>query len=178
MINQFAPEAIEMVKGSFSMFSCTLDEDIQDFIHNQAFEFQQRGWSSVYLLFDKEKFMEGVLSLEAYFTLSHKAILLSEAISKTQKKKIFGGVSNLSECAHFVLIGHLGKHISEERRSPIKSADILDSAFEIIKTAKDLITFNCVLVECKKIENLLKIYEGYGFKYLQDDGLTQLIKRI
>jgi hypothetical protein len=161
------------------VFCCALDEDIQDFIQNKAFQFQERSWSSVYLLFDEEKFVKGLFSLEAYFTLSHKAMLLSDGISNNQKKKITGGVSHDTPCVHFVLIGHLGKHISDERRSQITSIEILNAAFEIIATAKELITFNCVLVECKKNENLLKIYENYGFRHLQDDdGLTQLIKKI
>jgi hypothetical protein len=168
-----------MVKEAFLAFNCDLDEDIQEFIRNKAFTFQERGWSSVYLMFNEEKFINGQFFIEAYFTLSHKAMLLNDTVSKTQRKKIFSGLTLPAvSCAHFVLIGHLGKNIGGGYRSEITSEEILDSAFEVILKSKELITFDCVLVECKNIKGLLKIYENYGFKYLQDDGLTQLFRKI
>jgi hypothetical protein len=174
-----APDTVDMVKGAFSAFNCNLDEDIQEFIRKKAFTFQERGWSSVYLLFNEEKFTNGQFFVEAYFTLSHKAILLNESISKTQRKRIFKGIAQPGmSCAHFVLIGHLGKNIGNGYRSEITSMEILDSAFEVIVKSKELITFDCVLVECKNTRGLLKIYEDYGFKYLQDDGLIQLFRKI
>ncbi|GHV40708.1 hypothetical protein FACS1894187_21860 [Synergistales bacterium] len=64
--------------------------------------------------------------------MSHKAIALTGVISNAQKKKILGGVTRSALCAHFVLIGHLGKYIGDEYRSEITSQEILDSAFEIM----------------------------------------------
>jgi hypothetical protein len=167
-----------LVEGSFRAFKCSLDDDIQSFIHEKAFDFERRGWSSVYLLFNEDSFSQGELSLEAFFTLSHKALSVSNEVSKTKRKIIFKGISPSDSFAHFVLIGHLGKNQSREYVSKITSGEILDAAFEIISRSKELITFNCVLVECKNHPKLLEIYERYGFKYLQKDDLMQPFKRV
>jgi hypothetical protein len=39
---------VEQVRGLFSTFENTLDPDIEEFIRTQAFQFQQRNWSSFY----------------------------------------------------------------------------------------------------------------------------------
>jgi hypothetical protein len=128
-------------------------------------------------MFDTEKLLEKELCLEAYFTLSHKAIALDKDISGSKRRKVFKGVSSQDDFAHFVLIGHLGKHINGNEHSAITSSEILNAAFEIIHKAKNLITFKAVLVECKDDEKLVSLYSNYGFSFLQKDSYMQLIKR-
>ena len=129
-----------MVEGSFRAFRSSLDDDIQSFIHEKAIYFERRGWSSVYLLFNEEYFTRGKLKLEAFFTLSHKALSVSDEVSKSMKKVIFKGISPNDTLVHFVLIGHLGKHLSDDYVSEITSREIIDAAFEIIGRSNELIT--------------------------------------
>jgi hypothetical protein len=116
--------------------------------------------------------------LEAYFTLSHKAIVLKETVSKSQRKKIWGGILNDDPMAHFVLIGHLGKFIGSKYKSPITAAEIIDFALEMIEDAQKRITFGSILVECKDELKLIEKYAENGFTYLQDDDLVQLMRRV
>jgi hypothetical protein len=166
------------VEGVFHAFECANDDDIQLFLREKAFEFERRGWSSVYLLFNEERFLRGELFIEAFFTLSHKALVVSHDVSNTKKKAIFKGISSADSLAHFVLIGHLGKNQGDKYVSAITADEIFEAAFEVIERSKELITFNCVLVECKNNPKLLDIYDRQGFSYLQDDGLVQLFKRV
>ena len=157
-------------------FSCSKDADIQSFIRLKAIDFHNRGWSSVYILLDEDKLAQGKAFVEAYFTLSHKVIALSDSVSKSKRKVVFGGIKNDEPHSHFVLIGQLGKHMSDDDASTITATEILDAAFSVIHRAKDLIPFACVLVECR--EELVPIYETYGFSVLQDDEYIQMIKKI
>jgi hypothetical protein len=162
----------------FSAFRCLPDPDIEGFIYDKAFLFQQRGWSSVYLIVDGEKLARGEQIIEAYFTLSHKAIMLKDTVSRSLRKKIWGGVINDDPIAHFVLIGHLGKYIGPGYTSSITVARILEYALKVIDKSRELIAFTSILVECKDEPRLIGKYTENGFGHLQVDGLVQLMRRI
>ena len=162
-----------------SNFKCALDQDIETFLHNKAIDFERRGWCSVYCIVDEDVFRNGELDVIAYFTLSHKTLSAQPIKSRSLIKKISG--FKTSTFLNFILIGQLGKYIVKEknvyRSVAITSTDILDMAFELINMANTLIPCRCVLVECKDIPRVRKIYEDYGFKFFQQDGnLCQYIK--
>jgi hypothetical protein len=104
--------------------------------------------------------------------------MLKDAVSKSQRKKIWGGVINDDPIAHFVLIGHLGKYISSKYTSPLTVVRILDYALKVIDKSHELITFTSILVECKDELKLIEKSTENGFTYLQEDGLIQLMRRI
>lgn len=159
--------------SALSMFRCAQDDDIASFLPNKAIDFLHRGLCSVYLILEEESFLQGKLSIEAYFTLSHKTLCVPEGMSKSKIKEIDGFKTATS--LHFVLIGQLGKYILQKEdgtyiRSPITSKEILDYAFEVIYASSALIPCKCVLVECSDEEKVKKAYEDYKFKFFQNDG--------
>jgi len=158
---------------ALSDFKCSQDLDIETFLHTNAEEFLYRDWCSVYLILDEKQFLNGKLKIEAYFTLSHKTLSVTDAMSKTKVKEINGFKS--AEALHFVLIGQLGKYVLKNddgtyTRSKITSKEILDYAFEVIYTSSHLIPCRCVLVECSDEKKVRNTYENYGFKFFQNDG--------
>lgn len=155
------------------MFRCSQDTDIESFLQNRAIEFLNRGLCSVYLILDEELFMQGKISVEAYFTLSHKTLCVQDGMSKSKIKEIDGFKTATS--LHFVLIGQLGKYILKKEdgtyiRSSITSKEILDYAFEVIYASSALIPCKCVLVECNDEPKVRQAYEDYQFKFFQNDG--------
>lgn len=75
----------------------------------------------------------------------------------------------------FVLIGHLGKRIEVKEdgqsiSSDISGNEILDKAFEVIRSAVELIPCRCVLVECNYEPKVNQFYKDYGFSFFQNDG--------
>ena len=169
------------LSDALDSFRCCLDEDIEVFLRQKAFEFVHRGWCSVYLILDGSAFDAGRIEISAYFTLSHKSLIPSGA-SKSKIKNASGFAAATS--IHFVLIGQLGKHIekSEDGRyisASISAGEILDYAFEIICASNDLIPCRCALVECSDNKKVQKVYTDYGFSEFQHDGeLYQFTKRI
>lgn len=93
-------------------------------------------------------------------------------------------MSKSDQHIHFILIGHLGKYIAEtsedhQQKSKLHMEELLNEAFGVIYEVKERIVCNCVLVECKELENLCHLYETYGFKRLQNDkALIQYFKII
>lgn len=168
------------LSDALDSFRCCLDEDIETFLRQRAFEFLRRGWCSIYLILEEEAFDAGQIKILAYFTLSHKSLIPDRA-SKA-KVKSASGFKDASSI-HFVLIGQLGKYITAEgnQRSSasISSAEILDYAFEVIRASNELIPCRCVLVECGDSEKVHKVYTEYGFSAFQHDGdHHQFYKRI
>lgn len=173
----------EQLAGTLSKYRCSYDDDIESFLRTKAIDYESRGWCSTYLLIDEDKLVKaGNLFIDGYFTLSNKVICLSESVSGSRRKKLFGGLKKNDNHMHFILIGQLGKHIYSEKGhkseyGQTSAVEMLDKAFEIIYQVKERITCNCVLIECKDEPKIRKIYEEYGFSELQrDEKLIQYFK--
>lgn len=163
---------MDRLSDALDSFRCCLDNDIETFLRQKAIQFIQRKWCAVYLIVDEQEFDAGCIKVDAYFTLSHKALIPSAA-SKTSVKDASGFKE--AETVHFVLIGQLGKHIERLEdgkicNANISSKEILDNAFEIIRASDALIPCRCVLVECSDNEKVHKVYTDYQFKKFQFDG--------
>ena len=155
-------------------FRCEQDKDIEDFLHNKAIDFFNRGWCSVYILFNEEAFNNKSLVIEAYFTLSQKSLVSDPETMSLNAIKQYGGFKS-AKTLNFVLIGQLGKWVvgNEDEgytRSSVSSKEILDKAFEIIHSAAELIPCRHTMVECSDNPKVIKAYTDYGFRFFQKDG--------
>lgn len=162
-------------------FRCFKDEDVQNFLNTKAISFESRGWATTYIFLNAERLKAGELFIEGYFSLSHKAVIFSNSVSGASKSKIAG--TKMSETASFVLIGQLGKYMdtssSPAFKSELSSENILTEAMNIIRCSSDYIVCRNVLIECKPIEKIQKIYSDFGFKELQyEDGLHSMYLRM
>lgn len=177
MIESSRQHAEDLLTKALNSFECRKEADIENFLRTKAIEFEKRGYCSVYLLLDKEAFSHGIISIQAYFTLSHKFISFSSNVSKTTKNKL--STNRTSTYTHFVLIGQLGKNIGANTPKDITAEIILNDAFSVIEKASDLIICRGVLVECNSNKKIHNLYKNYGFSYLQfDDKHYQFYKRI
>lgn len=162
---------MDRLNDALASFRCDLDKDIETFLHEKAINFLDRGWCAVYLIVDEYEFDQGYIKVEAYFTLSHKSLIPSNASASSVKAT--RGFKR-SESIHFVLIGQLGKYKEVLDDSVISSAitgtEVLEYAFEVIQASSSLIPCRCALVECSDDEKVQQFYKNNGFKYFQFDG--------
>lgn len=153
-------------------FKCDKDKDVQDFLNNKAIDFEKRGLTTTYLLLNQDCFKDGVLKIEGYFSLTHKAVLFDKNVSGSLKNKLTG--RKQSTIHSFVLIGQLGKYIEQTDNnivaSELTSQDILNDALNIISKSSDYIVCRNIIIECKPIDKIYQIYQNYGFTELQFDG--------
>ncbi len=158
---------------ALQLFKCSKDPDVQDFINNKALDFEKRGWASTYLLMNTKDFEEGVLNIEGYFSLTHKAVIFNLEVSGSTRNKLAG--TKKAESQSFVLIGQLGKHIDLKEDgtcevSELTAKELLDDAMGIIGKSSEYIICRNIIIECKPIEKIQEIYRNYGFSELQFDG--------
>lgn len=174
MVDASARDYKEALVEALSVFECYPDHDVQDFLNTKAISFEKRGWASTYLLLNEEALLSGEIKIEGYFSLTHKAVFFDTEVSKSTRNKISGHKE--TETHSFVLIGQLGKSIIHNTdgsvtASELTSKNLLDDAFNIIRQSSEFIICRNVIVECKPIEKIQKIYSDYGFNELQFDGV-------
>lgn len=163
------------LEAALQCYHCTKDKDIESFLQTKAVTYEKRGWCSVYLLVNEEKYEEqGIIDVEGYFTLSNKIVPLSDAVSGNKRRKLFKGMKSELDVAHFILIGQLGKYIFQNDEGMVcgnvSAKQMLDKAFGIIYEVKKRITCSCALIECRDEPKLCRLYEDYGFRELQKNG--------
>lgn len=125
------------------------------------------------LYFNTADFTQGILNIEGYFSVTHKAVIFDDNISGSIRNKLTG--TKRAESQFFVLIGQLGKYIDKKDNGAIVSSkstsqDLLNDAINIICKSSDYIICRNIIIECKDIEKVQKIYRDYGFSELQFDG--------
>lgn len=151
------------------MFKCYKDADIEAFINEKAISFVEKEICQVYLILDEIQFNNNQINIEAYFTLSHRALIFQDDVSKTTRRSITGFKDR--EVSEFVLIGQLGKYMDTAGKTSDISLDvILNYAFEVIQSSSLLIPCKMALIECSEEIHDKGIYEKCHFKLLQIDG--------
>lgn len=150
------------------MFKCDKDSDIETFLHDKAINHLERGICNVFLILDEAEFDNNNIKVLAYYTLSHRSVGFHDETSKTKIKDVSGFKDRIS--THVVLIGQLGKYISNGNSAELCISDILEFAFETIRASNELIPCRAVLIECSETIHNLQIYENEGFKFLQIDN--------
>lgn len=170
----------ELIRA-LKMFKCYKDPDIEDFLNNKAIDFLENDICRVYLILNEDEFDNNKIKIEAYFTLSLRALGFEDDVSKSTRKKLTGFKDR--DLTEFILVGQLGKHIEKEEdrifQSEIKINTILDYIFEVIYSINEWIPCHTVLVECSEDVHNKGIYQSEGFKLLQVDGkFYQYYKKI
>lgn len=127
---------------------------------------------------DEEEVELGKLNVLGYFALSTKVLHLPEDLTNSQRKKIDGLYTNISEISTF-LIGQLAKNDLNKNR--ISGDEILQYAFDYISEASEIVGGRIILVELKDNEFLKTFYSKNKFFILQnktenEENLLQMIR--
>lgn len=167
----------EVLVEALNSFKCCKDLDVESFLKEKAIDFEIRGWATTYLLLDQDSLNAGEIKIDGYFSLTHKAVAFNDDVSKSKRDKVSGNKD--SEMSSFILIGQLAKYMEKTDEGEIKSSkitgkELLNDAFQIISNCSDYIINRNVIVECKPIEKVRKLYEAYGFSDLQFDKKDKL----
>jgi len=168
------------MREKLSLFFCSKNEDVETFLRKRAIPFEKASRSRTYLILDEEALKDRKINIIAYFTVSMKALILREEISKSVRRNL-DGLGN-KEGSTFVvyLIGQLGKN--DAYCSEINGKEIIKCAIDTIIEAYEIVGGRYILVECEPIPKLRTLYENNGFTFLQEsidnDSLIQFIRFI
>jgi hypothetical protein len=173
------------VKALVLTFRCSLEPDVEHFLHLQAIDFENRHLSRTYLWIDSSK-----PQVIAYFSLSLKSLelnLRNISLSQTKLRKLFYGFPPTKEEMEegvlkplpVYLIGQLGRH---EEISPdvFPGEYILDTAKAKIKECFETVGCKLIIVEVldgdsETKQKLVEFYTRNGFRKLDtfiEEGKT------
>ena len=163
----------EISSSLLNTFSCKINSDLTNFIHNTAIDFEVRQIARTFILLNISK-----NEVVGYFTISMKS-LSTNGMSKTIIKKI-DGVSNSRVCIHSFLIGQLG--ISDNYAEYKLGTLLLDDAFSKIEMAYTLVAGRYILVDAINNKKVLSFYKKNGFVLLstnensENDSIRMIYK--
>lgn len=162
-----------------SSFSCPLDSDIQDFIHNKALSFSQQSIAKTHLVF----LGENDFGFAGIFALTQKNMQIdASGQSKNICKKLnkYGKLNTETNIYDIpsILIAQLSKNYANGINNYIDGCDLLEVACEKIKSIQKDLGGKLVFLECKENDKLIDFYEANGFRRAQsdDNGPNTLIK--
>ena len=114
----------QMLVGILSSFVCEKDEDIQQFLHSKAVEFEKLSKSRTYLICDQEQ-LENTednsesLKIYGYISLALKVLSIPNEISNRMRKELDGFSSKIhgERISDFpcYLIGQLSRASNDQR---------------------------------------------------------------
>ena len=146
-----------------SEFSCPLNPDVERFLKDSSIEFAKKNQSVTYLVFSA---IGG--RLLGYFTLALKPLTVrGETVSNTVKRKLLR-ISELDQKSDTYtmsayLIAQLGKNYSENDGKMITGAELLELAWDKIKTAQYMFGGMVTFLEAENEEKLLSFYRNNRF---------------
>ena len=146
-----------------SEFSCPFNPDVERFLKHSSIEFTKKNQSVTYLVFSA---VGG--RLLGYFTLALKPLTVrGETVSNTVKRKLLR-ISELDQKSDTYtmsayLIAQLGKNYSENDGRMISGAELLELAWDKIKTAQYMFGGMVTFLEAENEEKLLSFYRGNRF---------------
>ena len=149
-----------------SQFSCSLNKDVEHFLHNSAIELAKQSVSATHLVFSSYK---NTQVITGYFTLANKNIIVSNSsnISQTLKRRInkFGTYDPDRKGYRISapLIAQLGKNYSDGCSTLITGDELLHMACSKISEVQELIGGKIVYLECEDKVPLIDFYKDNGF---------------
>ncbi len=171
-----------IIERAMKDFSCQRETDLEKFLLNKAIIYEKINYGKTYLIIDDDKLIQKKeLAIVAYFTVSQKAVDITN-ISKKKRRKILGeypGRDNVPFIPAY-LIGQLGRSDSYSTED-MPGDQILSECYNIISKAVNVIGGNLVMLECRG-HMFANFYEKQGFKKLyeelSEEGLYTLYKKI
>ena len=181
----------DKLKNLLSSFSCAYDEDIQNFLHNRAIEFEKLSKSRTYLIVSEEQFENPEIAFDeftiyGYISLAVKVFTVPEETSNRQRQQLdgFSAKEHGKQISNFpcYLIGQLARN-SNVPKDSISGAELLNFAYDIIAISVDAVGGRNILVECRNNKRLIQFYLDNGFNKIsqmpdESHTMIQMIRRI
>jgi hypothetical protein len=177
------------LKPLLATFRCCQDEEIEQFLHGRAVEFEKLSKSRTYLVCDEEELQSkniNQLTIYGYISLALKILTVPPNVSNRIRKEIDGFSSKLhgEQISDFscYLIGQLSRN-SNVQPDNLSGRQILSFAEDVISTAVEAVGGRYMMIECRDEEKLIKFYSDNHFIEIsripdRQQAMVQMIRKI
>lgn len=141
-----------------STFSCSRNQDMEQFVRQKSVTFAKQKLSITYLIFDD------CMELVGIFTLAHKVLQFDVSKLSSRDIKRIKRYSNLDEdtqcyTTSAFLIAQLGKNDSGSFDVAIEGEQIMAHALATLRSVQRAVGGGVVYLECEDIPKLLSFYQ-------------------
>ena len=169
----------QKVQELISIFVCSKDHDIENFLRDKAILFEKLGKSRTFFVFDEATDSFQILG---YFTLALQVLKIPEAFSNRQIREFdgFSAKAHGEKILEFpvILIGQFAKN--EAGESSITGAELMQYCLNMVFDGQMHLGGRIIMLECKDVSSLITFYEQFGFEKLEKDyaydELIQMVK--
>jgi len=166
----------ELIEG----FSCSLNKDVEDFIHSKAIEFEKQGLASTYLVFAS---YQDTMCLAGYFALAPKTFhidLYTKRIGSSLRHRVNRFATYDEKLRKSIvtapLIAQLAKNYTNNYDKLITGDELLKIACDTVKEAQLILGGRLVYLECEDTPSLVKFYQDNGFRFFGKRDLESVEK--
>ncbi len=136
------------LKELLSDFFCPRNEEIQQFVRANAYDFARKKLSVTYLVINEDNY------IAAIFTLAHKVVEIGDAnLSQSKRKKIsrYAVLDSQTGCytVSAFLIAQFGKNYALDADKRLSGNELMDLAFEVLERVQHEIGGGVVFLECE-----------------------------
>ena len=155
----------DTTRNILSSFSCPLNPDVENFLHNNAIDFAKRRISQTHLVMADQ---ESRPVLVGYFTLANKIINVQDAkVNNRQKKKLEMFAHLDGEQGEYqlsaLLIAQLGKNFADNNNQLITGDQLLQLACDKVRSIQRDVGGVFTYLECEDKPKLVEFYQRNGF---------------
>lgn len=165
----------EKTNSILSSFSCPLNADVEQFLHNKAISFARMGIAATHLVFASYK---DEVVLVGYYSLANKTVAIKANSLNSRWRHRLGNFAQYNpETRQYLialpLIGQLGKNYNNEYNKLITGDELLSMACEKIKGLQLLIGGKIAYLECEDTPRLIEFYRSNGFERFANRNLDR-----
>lgn len=165
----------EKTNSILSSFSCPLNADVEQFLHNKAISFAKMGIAATHLVFASYK---DEVVLVGYYSLANKTVTIKANSLNSRWRHRLGHFAQYNpETRQYLialpLIGQLGKNYNNEYNKLITGDELLSLACEKIKGLQLLIGGKIAYLECEDTPRLVEFYQANGFERFANRNLDR-----
>jgi len=146
------------VKKLLLTFKCSINKDIEHFLHNKAITFEKKLRSRTYLLLENE-----TNEVAGYFSVAI-SVLYSDEVADEIVLEI--GDLNIPKDIPCFLIGQIAK---SDKFKNIKIGNILmQTAIEKLETTNKIVGGRFILLDALNNKKVIEFYEDFGFITIEE----------
>jgi hypothetical protein len=147
------------LKKLLKTFKCSLNKDIEFFLHRNALLFEQKQRSKTYIYLNID-----TMEVAGYFTIGISCIDV-ESFSISTLQKIYDKNHISKKCLPCYIIGQLGK---SDKYKKVKGTTLLKKSIEIIQEANKLLNSKIIVLDSINYKKVIEFYKEYGFFELEE----------
>jgi len=156
MIDAIGEDEVNQI---LSDFSCSKNNEIENFVKKNAVDFAKRKMSVTHLVLNDNS------ELIAIFTLTHKALELGDENLSSATRKKLKRYAQLNETTNSYivsafLIAQFGKNYSNNVNLQVEGNSLMESCMNVLETVQRDVGGGIVYLECEDKPQLLSFYQN------------------